>query len=331
MGSEDAEGVGLAQDDAGHGPVGLGERLEGRQVGRAVGERGQLLELAVAGGEIGLGRLHSMSMDGAADEDAVAPGGAQRHERRLGRGGGPVVVRGRDDGQAGQLGQQRLELEDGLQGPLADLGLVRRVGRVELAARRDGLDGGRDVMSVDAGPKERDRVDPVARRERRTRASGSERGRQVGPLAGRREGCRRRAARPDRRQRGEHPAAVRRRLRTVDHSSAADPLSAAAASISSATSPGRQPETDHPTSAVRLAVDELGLRAQVGVQRYDLAGGGCIKVARRLDRFDDPEGLGSPEPPSDLGQLDEDDVAQLIGGIGRDAHDGLVAVDPEPP
>ena len=45
-GLEDAEGVGLAEDDAGHGPVGVGQGgLEGGQVGRAVGQRGQLLEL----------------------------------------------------------------------------------------------------------------------------------------------------------------------------------------------------------------------------------------------------------------------------------------------
>ena len=51
---EDAERVGLAEEHARDGPVGVGElALEGREVGRAVGERGQLLERQPAALEVG--------------------------------------------------------------------------------------------------------------------------------------------------------------------------------------------------------------------------------------------------------------------------------------
>ena len=125
-------------------------RLQGGQVGRAVVERGQLLELEAGRAEVGARRLEVVAMDGAAGQDALAPGGADGHQRRLGGRRRAVVVRGRDDVEAGQLGDERLVLVDRLQRALADLGLVGRVGRVELAARDDLVDRRRQEVAVDA-------------------------------------------------------------------------------------------------------------------------------------------------------------------------------------
>ena len=86
--------------------------------------------------------------DGAALRDA------RRQQAGLRGGAGPVVEAGVRDVHAGELADHRLELERRLQGPLADLGLVRRVGGDELGAagevRRDGGDG----VPVGAGAQE---------------------------------------------------------------------------------------------------------------------------------------------------------------------------------
>ena len=101
-------------------------------------------------------------MDAAAHEHAVAAGRPARHQRRLGRGRGAVVVRGRDDVEVDELGHQRLVFVDRLERPLADLGLVRRVGRVPLAAEQQLVDRGRAPVAIDAGAEERHEVGPVA-------------------------------------------------------------------------------------------------------------------------------------------------------------------------
>ena len=43
-----------------------------------------------------------------------------------------------------------------------------------------------------------------------------------------------------------------------------------------------------------------------------------------------PKASRGDQAPADRGQLHEDDVAQLVGGVGRDAHDALVALDAQP-
>ncbi len=160
---QQSEGVGLAQDHARHRSLIVGQLgLQRGQVGGAVRERGQLLELEGAGAEVGPRRLDVVAVDGATDEHALTPGGADGHQRRLGRGRGAVVVGGGDDRQARQLGDERLELVDGLERALADLRLVGRVGGVELAAREHRVDRGRDVVLVHAGTEERDEVGAVA-------------------------------------------------------------------------------------------------------------------------------------------------------------------------
>ena len=151
---EQAEEVGLGGDDPGDRPVRVGQHpLERGEVGRAgglaVGDERDLLELEAAR-EVGPRRLPVVRMDAARDEDALAPGRPAGHQRGLGRGRRAVVVRRRDDVEVDQLGQQRLVLVDALEGALADLGLVRRVGRVPLAAQEELVDRRRAPVAVDA-------------------------------------------------------------------------------------------------------------------------------------------------------------------------------------
>ena len=121
--------------------------------------------LEPAAEEIRRHRLAVVAMDGPRHEDPLAAGGPAGHQRGLGGGCRAVVVRRRDDVEADQLGDQRLVLVDRLERPLADLGLVRGVGRVPLAPEQDLIDRGRAVVAIDAGPEERGQVDPVARSE----------------------------------------------------------------------------------------------------------------------------------------------------------------------
>ncbi len=112
--------------------------------------------------EIGLRRRPVVRMDAARDEDTLAARRPAGHQGGFGRRGGPVVVRCRDDVEVDQLGQQRLVLVDALERPLADLGLVGRVGRVPLAAQEELVDRGRAPVAVDAGAQERGEIGPVA-------------------------------------------------------------------------------------------------------------------------------------------------------------------------
>ena len=64
------------------------------------------------------------------------------------------------------------------------------------------------------------------------------------------------------------------------------------------------------------------VNAAVVERRRDVAGG-----LHRLDR-DDLVALGDGRPF--LGQLDEDDVAELLGGVLGDPDRDLVAVEPQP-
>ena len=167
---EQAEEVGLGRDDPGDRPVRVGQHpLEGGEIGRAgglaLGHERDLLEIQAAR-EVGPGRGPVVGVDAARDEDALAAGRPAGHQRGLGRGRRPVVVRGGHDVEVDQLGQQRLVLVDALEGALADLGLVRRVGRVPLPAQQELVDRGRAPVPVDARPEERGEVGPVPRGER---------------------------------------------------------------------------------------------------------------------------------------------------------------------
>ena len=106
------------------------------------------------------------------------------------------------DRQPGELGDHRLVLEHHLQPALGDLGLVRRVRRQELRARRDAVHQRRDVVVVHPGAEERQLVlgGDVARGERRagSRRPPARACRRAGPAGGRGagpRGCRRRGRR----------------------------------------------------------------------------------------------------------------------------------------
>ena len=106
-----------------------------------------------------------MRVHAARDEDALASRRAAGHQRGFGGGRRAVVVRRRHHVEVDQLGQQRFVLVDALERPLADLGLVRRVGRVPLPAQQQLVDRGRAPVPVDPGAEERRQVGPVARGE----------------------------------------------------------------------------------------------------------------------------------------------------------------------
>ena len=92
------------------------------------------------------------------------------HEHGLGHRRAAVVKAGVGDLHAGELGDQRLVLECGLERSLAGLGLVGRVGRVELAARGQVVDHGGDEVIVAAAAQEADAlVGPLVPREQGAR------------------------------------------------------------------------------------------------------------------------------------------------------------------
>ena len=62
----------------------------------------------------------------------------------------------------------------------------------------------------------------------------------------------------------------------------------------------------------------------------DLAAERREQVAHGLDRFDHPERRELLDRPADVRQLDEDDVAQLVGRVLGDPDGGGVAVEADP-
>ena len=100
---------------------------------------------------IGLADRAVMRMQPARQHGLVAPCDAARHRDCLGAGGGAVIERGVGDLHAGQQRDLRLKLEQVLQCPLRQLGLVRGVGGQELAALDQVIDRGRHVMAIAAG------------------------------------------------------------------------------------------------------------------------------------------------------------------------------------
>jgi hypothetical protein len=164
---EQAEEARVGDDHAGHRMLRVGEHpLERRQVGRA-GGRSLSDERDLVGdercpAEVRAQRLTVVGMDAPADQHPLPARRAAAHEGALGRGRGAVVVRGRDDVQAGQLGHERLVLVDRLERALADLRLVRRVGGVELAAQEQLVDDRRHEVAVGPGAEEAHQIDPVA-------------------------------------------------------------------------------------------------------------------------------------------------------------------------
>jgi hypothetical protein len=244
---EDAERVGLAdQHGRDRGPV--AERaLQGGQVGRTVVERGQLLEAEAGRAEVSAGGVKVMAMDGPTGQDALTTRGPDGHQRRFRGRSRAVVVRGRNDIEAGQLGDERLILIDRLQRALADLRLIGRVGGVELAARDDLVDRRRQEVAIHARPQEARQVDSIAGRQAleargklelrlgpwQVEAMGADRGRDIGeegvdaldaqcaqhprPIVGRVGTVGHRLSRPwSARDRRRHPSALPRLRRPGD-------------------------------------------------------------------------------------------------------------------
>ena len=128
------------------------------RIEEAVGRR-QRRHLYVAGWRGRSSASAVLGMDALGDQDLVPlRRDAHGHEHRLGHGAAAVVKAGVGDVQAGELADERLELEERLQAALAGLGLVGRVGGVELAAAGDGIDDGGNEVVVAAAAEEADRV-----------------------------------------------------------------------------------------------------------------------------------------------------------------------------
>ncbi len=75
-------------------------------------------------------------------------------------GGGAVIERGVGDLHARQPGDQRLELEQGLEHPLGDFGLVWGIGGDELRARCQGGSDRRNLVVIGAAPGEAHQIPP---------------------------------------------------------------------------------------------------------------------------------------------------------------------------
>src|SRR5690606_41277069 len=71
-------------------------------------------------------------------------------------------------------------------------------------------------------------------------------------------------------------------------------------------------------------------RGQGAVALDDLAGDRRIDVRGRLDALDHGEIVALVEGLARFGRLDEDHVAQGVGGVFADAHDGDVALEADP-
>ena len=93
-----------------------------------------------------------------------------------------------------------------------------------------------------------------------------------------------------------------------------------------------RPELHLPQPAVAggRAVDQRRVGRQRVVDRDDLAIGGRIDVGCGLYRFDHDGGVALLEALPDLGKLDEDEVAELLLRMVRDADDGDAVLEPDP-
>ena len=108
---------------------------------------------------VGRQRAPILGMHALGDQDlAVALRDRDGHEDGLGHRAATVVKTGVGDVHARQLANQRLVFKEGLQAPLAGLGLVGRVGSVVFAASGDGVHDRRDEVIVTAAAEEADRV-----------------------------------------------------------------------------------------------------------------------------------------------------------------------------
>ena len=146
-----AEEVRVLDDDGG-GLVRDGG-LQGGDVRHPAGGRDEI-DAQVHVLDIGVHDFTVDRMDRVGHDQTLAARQFTGHDCGFGQGRGAVVHGGVGDVHAEQVAEQGLELEDALQDALADLGLIRRVGRVELGAPCDRADGRRHVVVIDTRAEE---------------------------------------------------------------------------------------------------------------------------------------------------------------------------------
>ena len=117
-------------------------QLDKRQTGEAI--------------QIGPNDLTVLWMQRAGDQHPRAFGqNALGHENRLSARRRPIVHAGVGDFQAQQGSNQRLELENNLECPLADLGLIRRIGRGKLRPLYDLVNHDWHEVGIGSGSQKR--------------------------------------------------------------------------------------------------------------------------------------------------------------------------------
>jgi len=88
-----------------------------------------------------------------------------------------------------------------------------------------------------------------------------------------------------------------------------------------------------PAAAVRVVlgdlVDGAGLLLEQHVGRGDAAADGGVDVGGALDRLDGADGVAGLDLLALLGELDEDDVAEGLGGVLADANDAGLLIGRE--
>ena len=148
---ETPEEVRLLKDHRSSVRCGGGDR---HRIGRAV-RMGDLDDLETEARGVCLDDLAHLRVHGLTDDDPAPSRDVLRHVAGV-SGHGRAVVPGRvGDVHARELADCRLVLEDRLENPLAQLGLVWRVRREELASLEDRVDDGGHVVVIDARTEER--------------------------------------------------------------------------------------------------------------------------------------------------------------------------------
>ena len=148
-----AEDVGILDDDAARLAVDHGEqagdvRSPARGPARAVSSTSPVKRAMV------FADRDIMGVKAGREDRLAAAGDPPRHRDRLPAGGRAVIHRGVGDVAAVEPRDLGLELEQGLQRALGDLGLVGRVAGQELAALDEMIDAGRDVVAIGAAAEE---------------------------------------------------------------------------------------------------------------------------------------------------------------------------------
>jgi len=118
---------------------------------RRAGADGKKLRWRYPATELLTAFLMIITILATSDDHAMTLGQIASHDRSLGKRGRAIVHRGVCDIHPRQATDQRLELIDTLQHPLADLRLIGRIGSIELGPAGNMADDRGDVVVVDPG------------------------------------------------------------------------------------------------------------------------------------------------------------------------------------